>query len=253
MIDSANANGSPSDLRNQPETAPLIYVADDRTGAGGGVQRWEFDGTSWNLAYTLSDGLGRRRAVCDGGLQRRQSRGLCGHHRRRQQPDRANLRYRGRFPGTTVALAGANQTFRGLRLGPLVTTNTTRPTLSETRGAGTVILNWGGSFFLQSAPNRDGSLRGCDQRHPALHQQQVPRARISSVCANRPWYPVSRRTLGWWQESGRSDHPGLRADSEANTCAIPRPLPSHSGNIFLAGVELQSIAASKLCGLSNTE
>jgi hypothetical protein len=59
-------------------------------------------------------------------------------------------------PGTVVAYAGANQNFRGLRLGPAATTNTTLPMLSETRGDGAVILNWGGSFFLQSAANVAG-------------------------------------------------------------------------------------------------
>src|SRR5207247_7962748 len=58
--------------------------------------------------------------------------------------------------GTVVAWAGANQTFRGLRLGPLATTNTTQPPLSGTRETGAVILNWGGSFFLQSATNVTG-------------------------------------------------------------------------------------------------
>ena len=58
--------------------------------------------------------------------------------------------------GAVIALAGVNQTFRGLRLGPLATSNTTRPTLSETAGNGAVTLNWGGSFFLQSATNVTG-------------------------------------------------------------------------------------------------
>ncbi|GAB4195800.1 MAG: hypothetical protein OHK0022_12820 [Roseiflexaceae bacterium] len=34
------------------------YVADDRgTGAGGGLQKWTFDGSTWSLAYTLTSGL----------------------------------------------------------------------------------------------------------------------------------------------------------------------------------------------------
>jgi hypothetical protein len=36
----------------------VIYVADDRTSGGnGGIQRWNFDGTTWTLAYTLSPSL----------------------------------------------------------------------------------------------------------------------------------------------------------------------------------------------------
>jgi hypothetical protein len=35
-----------------------LYIADDRTiGTGGGLQRWNFNGTSWTLAYTLNAGL----------------------------------------------------------------------------------------------------------------------------------------------------------------------------------------------------
>jgi hypothetical protein len=49
-----------------------------------------------------------------------------------------------------------NQTFRGLRLGPLATTNATHPVLSATPQPGKVILNWSGSFFLQSATNVTG-------------------------------------------------------------------------------------------------
>ena len=31
-------------------------MSDDRTTGGGGIQKWTFDGTTWNLAYTLSPG-----------------------------------------------------------------------------------------------------------------------------------------------------------------------------------------------------
>ena len=36
----------------------LAYVADDRTAAGGGIQRWDWNGSSWTLTYTLSTGTG---------------------------------------------------------------------------------------------------------------------------------------------------------------------------------------------------
>ena len=61
--------------------------------------------------------------------------------------------------GTVIGYAGANQNFRGLRLGPQATTNTTQPTLFETPEDGTVILNWDGSFFLQSAPDVTGTYQ----------------------------------------------------------------------------------------------
>lgn len=34
----------------------VFYVADDRTGAGGGIQRWTWNGTAWNLDYTITVG-----------------------------------------------------------------------------------------------------------------------------------------------------------------------------------------------------
>jgi hypothetical protein len=37
----------------------LIYLADQRgTTSGGGVQRWQFDGSTWTLAYTLNAAFG---------------------------------------------------------------------------------------------------------------------------------------------------------------------------------------------------
>lgn len=36
-----------------------VYIADDRSAtSGGGVQRWDFNGTSWGLSYTLALGTG---------------------------------------------------------------------------------------------------------------------------------------------------------------------------------------------------
>ncbi|MEY2785802.1 MAG: hypothetical protein RL277_2014, partial [Planctomycetota bacterium] len=38
--------------------ATTLYVADDRaTGAGGGLQKWTFNGATWTLSYTLNSGL----------------------------------------------------------------------------------------------------------------------------------------------------------------------------------------------------
>jgi hypothetical protein len=37
----------------------IAYVADDRAiSSGGGVQRWDYDGSAWNLTYTLGTGSG---------------------------------------------------------------------------------------------------------------------------------------------------------------------------------------------------
>ncbi|MGH7132514.1 MAG: hypothetical protein ACREJO_11265 [Phycisphaerales bacterium] len=36
----------------------ICYVADDRTSASGGIQRWEYNGSAWALQYTLQLGAG---------------------------------------------------------------------------------------------------------------------------------------------------------------------------------------------------
>jgi len=35
----------------------LAYIADDTASAVGGIQRWDFNGTSWSLSYTLGTGV----------------------------------------------------------------------------------------------------------------------------------------------------------------------------------------------------
>lgn len=48
------ATSSPYDFALSP-SGTLLYVADDTS--SGGIQRWEFDGSSWNLSYTLGTGV----------------------------------------------------------------------------------------------------------------------------------------------------------------------------------------------------
>lgn len=49
-------NNPPYDFAFDGENT--VYLADERTIAtGGGVQKWTFDGTTWNLAYTLNTSL----------------------------------------------------------------------------------------------------------------------------------------------------------------------------------------------------
>jgi hypothetical protein len=134
----------------------LIYVADDRPGAsGGGIKRWQFDGTAWSMAYTLNDGLaaGARYVTADFSGANPVVYAVTTEADNNQI---VRISDDGSGTGTVVAFAGVNQTFRSLRLGPLATANTTRPTLSETSGASTIILNWNGSFLLQSATNVTG-------------------------------------------------------------------------------------------------
>lgn len=49
------AGPSPYDF--QFAGANVLYVADDRSAAAGGLQRWDFDGTNWILSYTINAGL----------------------------------------------------------------------------------------------------------------------------------------------------------------------------------------------------
>jgi hypothetical protein len=148
----------------------LIYVADDWVaagGGGGGIRRYDFDGTSWTFAYALNDQLpnGARYVTADFSGANPVVYAVSNEQLDATNPDpnkadnNTIVRIEDTGPGslgTVIAHSGINQNFRGIRMGPLATTNTTRPTLSETPGAGTVILNWNGSFFLQSATNVTG-------------------------------------------------------------------------------------------------
>ena len=37
----------------------LAYVADDTTSSAGGIQRWQFNGSTWSLSYTLGTGVNK--------------------------------------------------------------------------------------------------------------------------------------------------------------------------------------------------
>lgn len=47
-----------ADLNGGVAGLDTAWIADDRTSAGGGIQRWTFDGIAWSLSYTLSTGTG---------------------------------------------------------------------------------------------------------------------------------------------------------------------------------------------------
>lgn len=148
-----------SNFSSDCEVSPdgnLIYVADSLTTGGGGVQRWQFDGSTWSLAYTLTDGVsaGAYYVTADFSGANPVVYAVT-TEADNNQIVRISDTGAG-SAGTVIAYAGANQNFRGIRLGPAATTNITQPSLSETPGAGAVILNWGGSFFLQSATNVTG-------------------------------------------------------------------------------------------------
>jgi 2',3'-cyclic-nucleotide 2'-phosphodiesterase (5'-nucleotidase family) len=39
------------------QAGTVIYIADDRNNASGGIQKWSFDGSTWSLLYTLGTGV----------------------------------------------------------------------------------------------------------------------------------------------------------------------------------------------------
>ena len=95
--------------------ASTVYVADDRsTASGGGIQKWTFNGTAWTLTYTLNSGLttGLR------GLS-----GVAGSSPLRLYATSTDTATKlvtvvdGGAPSafTTIATAGANTAFRGVR------------------------------------------------------------------------------------------------------------------------------------------
>ena len=153
LIDSART--SSSDCVVSPD-GTIIYLADsDLSANGGGIQRWQFDGSSWALAYTLTDGLsagayyvaadftGPNPVIYAVTTEAQNNRIV------RIEDTGAGA------TGTVIADAGANQTFRGVRMGPQPGP-AIQPLLSVTPESGKVILNWAGSYFLQSAPDVTG-------------------------------------------------------------------------------------------------
>ncbi len=56
LLFATGTGSTPNDFAMSPDGS-VMYVADDRAVAsGGGVQRWEFAGSSWSLSYTLGTG-----------------------------------------------------------------------------------------------------------------------------------------------------------------------------------------------------
>jgi hypothetical protein len=139
----------------------LIYVADQRgTTAGGGLQRWDFDGSNWNLTYTMTNGFsafGPRYVTADFSgaspvIYSTSNDKTLDNNRLIQTMDTGV-----NSAGTTLAYAGVNQTFRSLHFGPVPSAlNVVPPTISFAHDANNLILNWTGTFTLQSAANVAG-------------------------------------------------------------------------------------------------
>ena len=141
-----------------------IYVADQRSvGSGGGIQRWDFNGTAWNLSYTLpiagsgSGGQGPRYVTADfrGSspvVYVTSNDGTFDNNRVVKVVDTGSG-----STGTPLTFAGPNETFRGIRFGPIPDTVVARPTLLFSRSGGNLILSWSSAFHLQSATNAIGT------------------------------------------------------------------------------------------------
>jgi hypothetical protein len=52
------ASSSPYDFAFNNQMT-IAYVADDTASTAGGIQRWDFNGTSWTLSYTLGTGVNK--------------------------------------------------------------------------------------------------------------------------------------------------------------------------------------------------
>ena len=144
------------DLTVSPD-GNLIYVADQRSiASGGGIQRWDFDGSSWTNTYTLTDGLGDigpRYITADFSganpvLYVTSNDNTFDNNRLIRFEDTG-----AGSVGTTLAYAGANATFRGLHFGPVVNPIAPHPVISFQHQGNNLILTWSGSYTLQSSTN----------------------------------------------------------------------------------------------------
>ena len=138
----------------------LIYVTDQRNvGNSGGIQRYDFDGSNWNLTYTLNTGfgnLGPRYITADFGganpvLYVTSNDQTFDNNRIIKVVDAG-----AGSAGTTLAYAGVNQTFRGIRFGPIQNPVVPRPLLAFAHAGNNLVLTWTGAFSLQSATNATG-------------------------------------------------------------------------------------------------
>lgn len=154
LIDTGRTSSSDCDV--SPD-GTIIYVADSAGIAnGGGIQRWQFDGGSWSLVYTLANGFpaGAYYVAADFSGPNPVVYAVT-----TEASNNALVRVEDTGAGSigsVLAHAGANQTFRGIRMGPAAPASAASPMLSITLNGANVVLDWEGSYFLQSSTGVGG-------------------------------------------------------------------------------------------------
>jgi hypothetical protein len=129
------SSGSAYDFAFNPQMT-VAYVADDTTSSAGGIQRWDFNGTSWSLTYTLGTGaanIGARGLAVDfSGLNpviyATTAEATANRLITITDTGAASL-------ATTLATASANEIFRGLEFAPVVP----EPSVAALAGMGLII------------------------------------------------------------------------------------------------------------------
>ncbi len=105
------------DLQTGVPGLDTAYVADDRAiASGGGVQKWDFDGATWTLSYTLNSGLstGVRGLTEMGGVLYATTTATSANQIVAVTDTGAAASF------TTIATAPANTVFRGIAQAPAI-------------------------------------------------------------------------------------------------------------------------------------
>jgi hypothetical protein len=129
------SSGSAYDFAFNPQMT-IAYVADDTSSAAGGIQRWDFNGSTWSLTYTLGTGaanIGARGLAVD----------FSGANPLIFATTAENTANRiititdagVASAATTLATAAANEIFRGLEFTPVVP----EPSVATLAGMGLII------------------------------------------------------------------------------------------------------------------
>lgn len=110
--------------RDSNGTVDQLYVADDRTVTGGGVQRWKLNGATWTLEGTISTGTGAGARYVAGyvagnvaTLLVTTAEALATNARILQLTDNGGATTA--VTSKTLATAALNTTYRGIALAPL--------------------------------------------------------------------------------------------------------------------------------------